>query len=324
MEKLVSVIIPTYNRAHLIAETLHSIMSQTYQNWECVVIDDASEDSTLEVLGIYFQKDSRIKFHQRPKLFRKGANSCRNFGFKKCSGDFIIWFDSDDLMTPSHIESKLKLIEENQLDFVVSRTQNFEDDKFLEPYKYNKKEYGINASDFILLKIHWYTYDVMLRREIAEKISWNENMKSWQDYNYFCKMLLITENAAYLDKILTHRRLHNNSIQKNMTRTSGNFREELLENRLFTFMDIQKAIDDNIKRELIYGLMNLCFEIGRSGAFPKLITPVAKIVEKNLGKISRINFILSVFLARWLKKGNFLLEIAKSRKYFINSCSHSL
>lgn len=313
MEKLVSVIIPTYNRAHLIAETLHSIISQTYQNWECVVIDDASEDSTLEVLGIYFQKDSRIKFYQRPKLFRKGANSCRNFGFKKCSGDFIIWFDSDDLMTPSHIESKLKLIEENQLDFVVSRTQNFENDKFLEPYKYNKKKYGINASDFILLKIHWYTYDVMLRREIAEKISWNENMKSWQDYNYFCKMLLFTEKGEYLDEILTKRRIHPNSIQKSLTKDIKSFNRELLENRLLTFLDIKQAINPDTKQELVFGMMNLSYELVKDKVYSNEIPSVIRIVGDQLGTKSKIYFKIALRMVGLIKRGHYFLQKAKNR-----------
>ena len=93
-------------------------------------------------------------------------------------------------------------------------------------------DYGIKASDFILLKIHWYTYDVMLRREIAEKIAWNPAMESWQDYNYFCKMLLVSEKGGYLDEVLTLRRLHDNSIQTILKKNDLNFQRELLDNRI--------------------------------------------------------------------------------------------
>ena len=101
---LISIIIPTFNRAHYIQETLDSILNQTYINWECIIIDDGSEDNTQEVLAKYLKKDVRFQFHIRPENRPKGANSCRNYGFELSKGDLIKWFDSDDIMLPNHIE----------------------------------------------------------------------------------------------------------------------------------------------------------------------------------------------------------------------------
>lgn len=310
---MVSIIIPTYNRAYLIGETLDSVIAQTYKNWECIVVDDGSIDKSIEIITEYMLRDSRFKIFRRPNSLLKGANTCRNIGFEKSLGDFIIWFDSDDLMTPDHIESKLNLIQGKETDFVVARTQNFQDGKLLEPYVYDKKEYGIKASDFILLKIHWYTYDVMLKRDIAEKISWNENMKSWQDYNYFCKMLLITENGTYLDKILTHRRIHSESIQKSLTKDSKIFNTELLENRVLTYYDISEDIDSNTRQELVFGMMNLCFELSKMKTASKYNRDVEKIVENQLGVSSRGYFKTALIAAGISKKGHYFLNKAKKR-----------
>ena len=63
---LISIIIPTYNRAHLIGETLDSILVQTYPNWECIVVDDGSTDTTADVMREYIKKDNRFQYHQRP------------------------------------------------------------------------------------------------------------------------------------------------------------------------------------------------------------------------------------------------------------------
>ena len=287
---LVSIIIPVFNRAVLVRNTLDSILAQTFKNWECIVVDDGSTDGTWKVLKKYVEKDRRIKCYQRSNSRPKGANSCRNIGFEKSTGDYIIWFDSDDLMTRDHIESKLDLIQERELEFVVARTQNFENNQTLEPYIYEKKVYGIKASDFILLKIHWYTYDVMLRREIAEKISWNEQMKSWQDYNYFCKMLLVTENGDYLDKILTHRRIHSSSIQKSLTKDSKSFNTELLENRFLTYKDISEKIDPQTRKELVFGMMNICFDLAKLGVRSNYLKKTEEIVESQLGLKSRRYF----------------------------------
>ena len=239
MQNKVSIIIPTYNRCHLIGKTLDSIISQSYQNWECIVVDDASQDHTSELMEFYCRRDLRIRFISRPKEKLKGANSCRNSGFIRSCGDYIIWFDSDDLMTPDHLEKKVDKVKLRELDFVVACTQNFRGTKMMEPYRYVKKAYGIKRFQIYPVKIHWYTNDVMLRREIAEKITWNEQMKSWQDYNYFCKMLLVSEKGGYLDEVLTLRRLHDNSIQTILKKDDLNFQRELLDNRILTFEDIE-------------------------------------------------------------------------------------
>lgn len=98
MPSLVSIIIPTYNRAHLLGETLNSVMAQTYRNWECIVVDDGSTDHTNELLEFYNKKDSRIQYHHRPKSYPKGANPFRNYGFKLSHGEYVQWFDSDDII----------------------------------------------------------------------------------------------------------------------------------------------------------------------------------------------------------------------------------
>jgi len=107
---LVSIIIPTYDRAHLIGETLDSILAQTYTNWECIVVDDGSTDNTGEILAAYCKKDNRFQYHHRPKDRPKGANACRNYGFELSKGEYVNWFDSDDLMLDNFIKAKTDLI----------------------------------------------------------------------------------------------------------------------------------------------------------------------------------------------------------------------
>jgi glycosyltransferase involved in cell wall biosynthesis len=103
---LVSIIIPTFNRAHLIGETLDSVLAQTYQNWECIVVDDGSTDDTSEVMSGYIASDKRFQYFHRPENKLKGANACRNQGFYKSRGDFLIFLDSDDLLEISCLETR--------------------------------------------------------------------------------------------------------------------------------------------------------------------------------------------------------------------------
>lgn len=103
---LISVIIPTYNRAHLISRAIGSVINQTYTNWELLVVDDASEDNTEEVIKKI--SDSRIKFI-KCKL-NVGNAGARNAGIKNSIGEYIVFLDSDDEMMPDCLEVFFKLI----------------------------------------------------------------------------------------------------------------------------------------------------------------------------------------------------------------------
>lgn len=118
MEKpLISIIIPTYNRATVINVALDSVVSQTYVNWECIVVDDGSNDRTFDVLKRY--QDSRFHFLKRDR-FPKGAPTCRNIGLANAKGDYVIFLDSDDYLLPFCLEQRFVAIKENKdCDFLV-------------------------------------------------------------------------------------------------------------------------------------------------------------------------------------------------------------
>ena len=82
MNPLISIIIPTYNRASMLGKTLDSILAQTYTFWECIIVDDGSTDDTIEVVKSYTEKDTRLHFYTRPNNMLKRANACRNYGFE--------------------------------------------------------------------------------------------------------------------------------------------------------------------------------------------------------------------------------------------------
>lgn len=105
MSNLISIIIPTFNRANLIIQTLESIQNQTYQNFECIIVDDGSDDDSEKVVSNFIEKDNRFQFYKRPSDKIKGPNACRNYGFEKSKGEFIYFFDSDDFLKPHALET---------------------------------------------------------------------------------------------------------------------------------------------------------------------------------------------------------------------------
>lgn len=96
-----SIIIPSFNRAFLIAETLRSIESQSYSNWECIVVDDGSTDNTREVVQNLSKKDARIHY-----IYQKNAerSAARNNGMRNATGRYICFLDSDDNYAPNYLE----------------------------------------------------------------------------------------------------------------------------------------------------------------------------------------------------------------------------
>ena len=105
---LVSVIMPAYNAAGFIAESIRSVQQQTFKDWELLVIDDASTDETSNVVEELKAEDPRIKLHILPT--NQGAGFSRNIGIKAATGDYISFLDADDLWKPHKLETQLRIM----------------------------------------------------------------------------------------------------------------------------------------------------------------------------------------------------------------------
>lgn len=106
-EPLVSVVIPTYNRAHCVAKTIDSVLAQTHQNFEILVCDDGSKDDTAAVIERVYGADKRVRYlHQK----NAGVSAARNLGLRSMTGDFVALLDSDDLWLPWKTEAQLKCL----------------------------------------------------------------------------------------------------------------------------------------------------------------------------------------------------------------------
>ena len=114
---LISIVIPTYNHAHFLHDALLSVIAQTYQNWEAIVIDNHSNDNTDQVVHSF--GDARIKLL---KVHNQGIiATSRNMGIKKAKGEWVAFLDSDDLWYPKKLELAVDRITQNP-EFDVCRT----------------------------------------------------------------------------------------------------------------------------------------------------------------------------------------------------------
>lgn len=301
INQLISIIIPTYNRGHLIEETLNSIICQTYKNWECIIVDDGSNDESVNLISDFVERDMRFYYFQRPDSAQKGANSCRNIGIDKAAGDYIIFFDSDDLMTPNHIELKLKTLLENNIDYVITRTKFFNSDlNYIDKY-YQFDKYEITPFNYISQKINWLTYDICVKSSLAKKIRFNENLQSGQEYNYFSKLILLSNKAIFVNHVLTLRRHHENSIRSNLKTKSeqnlGYFRSNW-----YTYLDTKEIANHCIRLVLLKRCIELIYDEKRILTEDKILFMKSIFIEFRL---KGFYFLIMIFLRFFLNRGFF-------------------
>ena len=108
MNNLVSIIIPCYNQARYLPETLQSVLDQTYSNWECIIVNDGSSDQTEEIALEWVSKDNRFKYL---KKVNGGLADARNFGIKASVGKYILPLDSDDRIAQTYIEDAANILD---------------------------------------------------------------------------------------------------------------------------------------------------------------------------------------------------------------------
>lgn len=146
MNDKVSVIMPCYNSAKHVDNSIKSILEQTYKNFELIITDDSSTDSTYEKLREYEKKDSRVII--KKNIHEKGASGARRTSFQHASGRFIAFLDSDDLWDPKKLEKQIDFIKKNDLSFTYTYYMTLNSSKF---YKVPKKitQSNLYLSNFI-------------------------------------------------------------------------------------------------------------------------------------------------------------------------------
>ena len=166
----ISIITPLFNREDLIYNTILSVISQQYENFEYLIVDDQSTDKSYEIVKEILKNDSRIRLIRRDRN-PKGANSCRNIGIKESSGEYLMFLDSDDILAPWAIENRIKTVVQNiGYDFyffpaVYFTENNMEDFHYYFP---NREDDFLN--NFLNLKNMLQTSSTLWRKEYVEKL----------------------------------------------------------------------------------------------------------------------------------------------------------
>jgi len=205
---LVSIIIPAYNRADLISDSLESALNQTYSNHEIIVVDDGSTDRTWDVLTGY---GDRIKAIRQPNA---GASAARNRALREARGELVAFLDSDDAFLPEKLEVQVAFMQAHP-EVVMSYTSYFESDSALKPIRvYAADSYPRGWRD-MLKGCTIATPTVMIRRPILEQTGlFDETLPVSEDLDLWCRATLwgIVQPLA---QPLTRVRIHPSGTPRN-------------------------------------------------------------------------------------------------------------
>jgi len=312
----ISIIIPVYNREKLLPFTLDSIIAQTFTNWECILVDDVSTDESLKILQEYQKKDARFKVFSRLLSLKKGANSCRNYGFLQATGSYIKWFDSDDLMLPKHLEISYETLVKNKLDFVVTDTLNFSHENgemLTKPYNFDRNVAIITAENMATNQIGWITDDFLGTREIVEKINFNENITTDGDeYNFFVRLLHQPNKGIFINEILTHRRIHHNSISNINAENTTNFLYKVANVKYQTAQDLVIYNNEKLIRWFLSGYMQYAFSLVNDKQTVPNYEEGFKLICRYYSFIKGCAFILAIESTKYFGKGYRILKYART------------
>lgn len=208
----VSIIMATYNRAHYIEETLKSILNQTYKYWECLIIDDGGTDNTLDVVTPILESDTRFQFFKRSNDYQKGLPGSRNFGLDKAKGDYIIFFDDDDIVHPQNLELCVNALKQSEFMFCryirTVFTGDFDYDFDLQK-EYSKFRITIsNLEAIIKNNLPFNSCAIMWKKECFEGNRFVESLMYAEEWELYTRIISQGFEGISINKVLFFGRKH--------------------------------------------------------------------------------------------------------------------
>jgi glycosyltransferase involved in cell wall biosynthesis len=311
----IAIIIPVYNREHLLAYTLDSIIVQSFTDWECIVVDDDSTDASFKVMEQYQKKDVRFKVYKRPNELKKGANACRNYGFTKSTAPFVKWFDSDDIMLSNHLDIAYQTLIEKDLDFVVTDTVNFDHitgDIIHKPYNFDRMNAVFSPEKYAFNQIGWITDDFLGTRESVQDIRFNENITDGDEYNFFIKFLNQSTKGSFINQVLTYRRLHEGSISIQNQENIIKYELIIATLKYQTAQDLVVYNDKKLIRWFLSGYMQYAYKLALKRQSVNFKKEAVKLIRNYFSFSNAVAFIIAIIMAKYVGKGYVILKYART------------
>lgn len=283
MKSLVSVIIPVYNASRYLAETLFSVVNQTYTNLEIIIVNDGSTDNSEEIIRDFQQKDARFHYYSREN---QGQCVSSNFAIQVSNGDYIKFLDADDILSPEHIELQLKALGGNVNCLASCEWGRFYDDNY-HSAKFIPEAVWKNMDSIDWIKVSLSQKSDMMGAWlwlIPKKIldiagNWNEELSLNNDFDFSIRLLLTAKSVKFAEGAKLYYR---SGLSASLSQT---FSRKAVES---AFLTTKLGCDNILKREKSSQIKKLCANRYQTWIFriypnyPDMIKTFEKEV-KNLG-----------------------------------------
>ena len=175
-----------------IKATLDSVLSQTYTDWECILVDDGSIDLTETISVNYQEKDNRFQLYKRPEELLKGPSSARNYGVTKAKGEYLIFLDADDLLATTCLENRMAQFQQHpDCDFLVFQMERFVDEPdFSKKVKETEQDKNRVLESFIKLHGQWPITGPVYKTIFFKTIGFNSNLVVFEDLEVAIKAIV--------------------------------------------------------------------------------------------------------------------------------------
>lgn len=205
-QPLVSIVLPTYNGARFIRESIESILNQTYSNWELIIVNDCSTDNTLDIADEYAQKDSRIRVISNAS--NKKLPASLNVGFSNSNGKYYTWTSDDNIFRENAINYMVNFLENNDYDCIACDYDLIDEDGAF--VRVHSEYCPHNLTN--LTKTATVGACFMYTRNIAEQVGeYEEAMFCAEDYDYWCRLALVGQ-IYFSDENLYQYRINSQSL----------------------------------------------------------------------------------------------------------------
>jgi teichuronic acid biosynthesis glycosyltransferase TuaG len=282
----VSVIMPAYNVENYISDAIQSVIAQTYCNWELIIIDDGSKDSTSKVAAEWQIKDNRIQYYYQDNGKQGKA---RNLGISKSTGIYLAFLDADDLWMPEKLEIQVLTIQEKNVDLIFANSYIFNDHEVNDISKKTNISapvfYTISDLTFFLEANRIPILTVLVKREKVININgFSEDLviQNVEDYHLWLKLLMSNCRFYSLGDVLAKYREHENSATS---------KDRIVMHKIpAAFFDLSQLYPE-CKKQILQQLKSKFNSIYKNGLFTK--SEMALYIKKNLKYLSKskVNYI---------------------------------
>lgn len=209
---LISVIVPTYNAELFLDETLESVLSQTYENWECIIVNDGSTDNTEKIAKKWCERDTRFRY-----IYKKngGLSSARNCGIKESKAKYIAFLDADDILTFDSLEIRINVLIKQDVDLVATKIHRFTDKPTKVSKNGNRKDSLYYSREGVIEFLYGCKItpsSVLCKKSVMDAIGGFTWHKKAEDLHCWLKMLFTGYKIYKIDETLLLYRLVENSM----------------------------------------------------------------------------------------------------------------